>query len=344
LDGIAANANNYTLPAPNTTTLGGVKRNAGSAGQFVTGIDEDGSLLRGTPAGGGSAISNPGIAYIRSDGNDTTGDGSPSAPYLTIAKAITEGYKTWNLGVGTFVGGTTSQTGEFSIIGAGEGQTNIGELTFAAADSSNSLNLLGVRIQFLYIPSADQFTINGGRIDIISNTQIAGSPGDFPSGSGGVGSNGAFLILNRARVNSIDLGGGPGGEGGVGEPGDEENPSGVGGVGGNGGNGGELVANFCRIDTTITCGGNNGGAGGAAGADNGGGVGDVGDMGEGGVGGNVNLNNSHVDYYIVAGGTGFSGEAASGVANAYFSIMFSTPLVLPSVVGCNIVAGVLHTS
>lgn len=41
------------LPAPTTTALGGVKRNTGSAGQYVTGIDTDGSLLRDTPAGGG---------------------------------------------------------------------------------------------------------------------------------------------------------------------------------------------------------------------------------------------------------------------------------------------------
>jgi hypothetical protein len=41
------------LPTPGTTTLGGVKRNAGSGGQFVNGIDTDGSLLYGTPAGGG---------------------------------------------------------------------------------------------------------------------------------------------------------------------------------------------------------------------------------------------------------------------------------------------------
>ena len=40
------------LPTPTTTALGGVKRNTGSAGQYVTGIDTDGSLLRDTPAGG----------------------------------------------------------------------------------------------------------------------------------------------------------------------------------------------------------------------------------------------------------------------------------------------------
>jgi hypothetical protein len=41
------------LPAPTTTALGGVMRNTGSAGQFVTGIAADGSLERGTPSGGG---------------------------------------------------------------------------------------------------------------------------------------------------------------------------------------------------------------------------------------------------------------------------------------------------
>lgn len=40
------------LPAPGTTTLGGVKRNAGTSGQFVKGIDTDGSLIYATPAGG----------------------------------------------------------------------------------------------------------------------------------------------------------------------------------------------------------------------------------------------------------------------------------------------------
>lgn len=39
------------LPAPSIDALGGVKRNTGSAGQFVTGIDEAGNLTHDTPAG-----------------------------------------------------------------------------------------------------------------------------------------------------------------------------------------------------------------------------------------------------------------------------------------------------
>lgn len=41
------------LPAPTTTVLGGVKRNTGNSGQFVSGIGSDGALLFATPAGGG---------------------------------------------------------------------------------------------------------------------------------------------------------------------------------------------------------------------------------------------------------------------------------------------------
>lgn len=43
------------LPAPTTTDLGGVKRNTGTAGQYVNGIDSSGNLEYDTPAGGGGS-------------------------------------------------------------------------------------------------------------------------------------------------------------------------------------------------------------------------------------------------------------------------------------------------
>ncbi len=43
------------LPAPTTTALGGVKRNTGSAGQYVKGIASDGALEYDTPAGSGDS-------------------------------------------------------------------------------------------------------------------------------------------------------------------------------------------------------------------------------------------------------------------------------------------------
>lgn len=44
------------LPAPGTTTLGGVMRNTGTAGQFVNGINSSGELTFGTPAGGSATF------------------------------------------------------------------------------------------------------------------------------------------------------------------------------------------------------------------------------------------------------------------------------------------------
>ena len=56
LDGIESGANNYTLPAPTTTVIGGVKRNTGSAGQFVAGISETGDLEYDSPSGSGDVV------------------------------------------------------------------------------------------------------------------------------------------------------------------------------------------------------------------------------------------------------------------------------------------------
>jgi hypothetical protein len=56
LDGIEAGANAYVLPTPTTTVIGGVKRNVGSAGQFVSGVSPDGDLEYGSPSGSGDVV------------------------------------------------------------------------------------------------------------------------------------------------------------------------------------------------------------------------------------------------------------------------------------------------
>jgi hypothetical protein len=86
LDGIEASANNYSLPAPTTTAIGGVKRNTGTAGQFVTGIDTDGSLLRDTPAGSGVGTVTS-VSVSGSDGIEID-SGSPVTTNGTIALGV----------------------------------------------------------------------------------------------------------------------------------------------------------------------------------------------------------------------------------------------------------------
>lgn len=56
LDDIEASANNYSLPVAGTVTIGGVKRNVGAGGQFVSGVDSSGNLVYSTPTGGGDIV------------------------------------------------------------------------------------------------------------------------------------------------------------------------------------------------------------------------------------------------------------------------------------------------
>jgi hypothetical protein len=99
------------LPAPGTTTLGGVKRNTGSAGQYVNGIDTDGSLLYGTPSGGGgSSIS---AVELSSDWTTTNNSSLQDITGLSFSMAANTSYL-----VQAYVIYTTSASATGSEIGA----------------------------------------------------------------------------------------------------------------------------------------------------------------------------------------------------------------------------------
>jgi hypothetical protein len=158
------------LPTPGTTTLGGVKRNAGSGGQFVNGIDTDGSLLYGTPAGGGA-----GMKYARLTGDvavtdnanfqnitglsfavdantaydfrleiilttSAAGTGShfgwtfPSSPTQSTAKARIFN----NNATGAFTAGMTSASGEIASNGTGSTSERIVEIWGTFVNGANA--------------------------------------------------------------------------------------------------------------------------------------------------------------------------------------------------------------
>lgn len=180
-----------------------------------------------------ASVTDPGVAYIRSDGNDTTGNGSPTAPYLTLAPAVTAGFLNFDIGEGITVGDITySDNTDRSLVLCGRGPTSvvtnisnngggaltllitevfIGDITTQppkAADTQNGVAAGGIIINGIASATIQNLTSSGG----------AGGDGDggTPGGNGGDAGNievyGPVSITNAVTM----LGGGGGADGGGG--------------------------------------------------------------------------------------------------------------------------------
>jgi hypothetical protein len=248
LDGNHASAFLTSIPFPGTTTLGGVKRNTGSAGQFVTGIDTDGSLLRDTPSGGSSA-SNPGVAYVSTSGNNEAAEvGNPAKPFLTAQAAWNAGARIFELGAGSF--NLTHNSG-------GGSPVNV------YVRGCGPASLLSI----------EWHGTAGG----------VGGDGYSPGEAGGEGATGLtpdelLLYSDESVVLTFSTIGGSGGAGGRGADGDSATVSGNGGNGGGGGD--SAVARFygCLVENYFAAEGEVA-PGGEPGEDGGAGVGDAGSPG-----------------------------------------------------------------
>jgi hypothetical protein len=79
-------------------------------------------------------ISDPNVAYIRSDGSDTHGEiGNPHKPYLTLQAAYDDGARTFDVGVGTFAGMDITNATTVSLRGKGIGKTVITTIAIGQA-------------------------------------------------------------------------------------------------------------------------------------------------------------------------------------------------------------------
>ena len=193
--------------------------------------------------GSGAGISDPDVAYVRSDGDDSTGDGSPGAPFLTWQGAIDHAsvFTAFDFGVGSF------GDGDFSA-------RAFSALTIALAGKGQHFTALGD-------------LVNPGQTSRPLTVEIKGglTLDDCLCGTAGYGTSGADLTIIAAAptvIDSIDSSGGAGNNGG-----------GV-GPGGNGGNGGVIALKGpITVTGAITF------AGGAAGGDSGYGPGSPGAIG-----------------------------------------------------------------
>jgi len=212
----------------------------------------------GGGGGGGGNISDPGVAYITSDGSDAHGViGNPHKPYATGTAAFNDGARSFDFGVGSF-SITTDPSSNTSIFirGKGYGNTSVYVAHIVDPGTPGEAGAPGLSGEEVWTP---------------------GSPG----GNGGDGANAAQLRVDSdysAYITVFAKGGdggagGAGGSGGVG-PDFGTGPSyEVGGIGGNGGNGGNMaMVEVHNVTGTVSAGAGAGGAGGAGGTS---GIGDA---------------------------------------------------------------------
>lgn len=218
--------------------------------------------------GGGSIISNPGVAYVRSDGDDDTAEiGNPALPFETGTAAWAAGARNYKIGVGTFSATILDEPTDpvVNITGEGAG-CSIFNLIFTASDGVTGsegttsdppgvggTGTAGADIPALTVYSDHSVTIG---ISMISGDGGGGGTGGTAAGvdqngaTGGNGNNsgsqrGACYLNNVSGSFEAVLGiAGPGGSGGT--------PSGAGvtgdpGTSGSVGTGQPVNAYFCRM-------------------------------------------------------------------------------------------------
>jgi hypothetical protein len=183
--------------------------------------------------GGGAPISNPGVAYVQTNGvNATAALGNPAKPFLTIAAALSaasaasQTRPTLVLGRGTFVGDALLTSSALSIFmtGAGVGATTINAAwdgadgTVGAAGDPPGDGTHGQSFTGCPTLSSDQsltlnITITGG------NGNTGGE--NTGSGFGGTGGDGGSIagIVLRGVTGNVSMTPGPLGTGGSGEAG-----------------------------------------------------------------------------------------------------------------------------
>jgi len=152
---------------------------------------------------GGSPISNPGVAYVMSDGDNSTGEiGNPAKPFLTAAAAVTAFGAVTSMsfvfGVGTFTANAILDSGVTSCHITGQGHTRT--------------------------------IVNMTWVGDIGASGVSGEPGVVTDGGGGEGFDGIIITSDQSADLRINLTGGNGGGGG-----DNTGETGTGGGGGNGG-------------------------------------------------------------------------------------------------------------
>ncbi len=271
-------------------------------------------------------------------GNDTTGTGSPTAPYATVAKALTKTTSTLNViavSGGTYTGTVTIAGTATSVVRGGytsgtwlrkaPGSNTVTITGTTTAGGANSNSSVGVYVPSGFSPSLEQLVINSGP----TATGTSTSPGSAYAVLANGGSSAATTITNS--ILTAQAGQQGSGSAATGTPGTtgctgttatgQTGPTGCTATGTNGGGAGGGGGNH---NASGSSGGNGapvsgGGPGGTFGTTNNNGVGGTaGTAGTAGSVGAATQNNPSVASDVwpasngITGGTGTNGSGGGG--------------------------------
>jgi len=242
---------------------------------------------------GGSTITTPKVLHVTTAGNDTTGDGSLGAPYLTVDKALQVGASlgafTIEIGVGSFGSyyANANNWPAVTLSGQGEASSNL-------IIQCNRDIVVRCRAKSLAV------TVVGSGASGTTPAQAAPEQTGDNGGAGSTGPNITLIDCCGGQVTSQGGSGGTGGGGGDYTPGNTGGNGGNGGVGGNGGAGGAVTLINSRFAAVESIGGlgSAGGNGGGGDVANGGSDGSAGASGSDGGAGAVSLLHSHAGAVI----------------------------------------------
>jgi hypothetical protein len=252
-------------------------------------------------------IVTPGIAYVETSGNDSTGAvGDPTHPFASLQAAYNAGARVFDIGVGTFAGLTVFSL-NVMLIGKGA------QRTYVSGIIGHHGNIYG--------NGKDNITV--GEIVVQTENGIVGTDGPLDTGSSGVsGSPGEnaypFTVSGCHCSGDVILQAGSGASGGAGASSTTGAPNDYGGTGGNGGNGSDLFIVDCVLTGYAVSLAGNGGNGGHGGnsldSTEMGGTGGTG--GNAGLPGTVNIIRSQVGGFHAGPATkGNGGSGGSGNSN-----------------------------
>lgn len=302
------------------------------------------------PASSGAAsVSDASVYWVNAvaGGSDSTGNGSPSAPYATAQKA----YDVARVASATApiairavgsVGGITGAVLKLTLIGVGSEKTIFGDIAgttgYVRGNGAQMVTVGNITIQ------AAHGAVGADGVSPVGGGYVTGG------GAGGAGSSADASAVMDLTATDILLAAGTGGDGGVGgsaEPG--SNTGGAdGGSGGTAGTGALLTVSRCNYSAAVSRSGN-GGTGGVCGLDSGGSP--SGNQGAGTNGGGSNAillvdceESGPHDAPAAAGGNGAS-PGPLGVVRAKFSTVPGVALTATDVnyASC-FVAGVFTTA